>query len=316
MSDRLLFLLESVLGKSKKTSKNNYAFYSPFIEHTKPKLEIDLNTTNDGKNKWHCWVSDTSGLTIKSLFKKIGVSNSQWAELNSILNDRVYTNDINNLWKNNNTVKSDTIKLPDAYIPLWKPSKCIYRRHALLYLKKRNVSEMEILKYQIGYCTDGEYKGMIIIPSYDSNGKLNYYVGRSFYETNMRYKLPPISKNIVGFDAFVGWNDYVVICEGVFDAIAIRKNAIPIYGKSIQSNLVEKILNKKPNRVYIALDKDAITNSLKLAELLMNNDINVHFVDIDEKDPSEMGFDKINNLIQNTPAMNLTKLMQYKLMNV
>jgi hypothetical protein len=316
MSDKLLFLLESVLGKSKKTSGTNYAFYSPFIEHQKPKLEIDLDTTNDGKNKWHCWVSDTSGLTIKSLFKKIGVTKAQWDELNSILKDKVYSRDINNLWNTDNSITDTVMKLPDDYIPLWKSSNSIYRKHALAYLYERGLCPSDILKYQIGYSTSGEYTNMIIIPSYDCNGKLNYFVGRSFYNSKFRYKLPTVSKNIIGFDNFINWDDYIVICEGVFDAIAIRKNAIPIYGKSIQSNLIDKILQKKPKRVYVALDEDAISNSLKLIELLMNNGISVYFVDIDAKDPSDMGFDMIDKLIKETLPMDFGMLMGYKLMNV
>ena len=43
---KLLQLLESVLGKGKSTSGNNIAFFSPFISHYKPKLEIDINKVN------------------------------------------------------------------------------------------------------------------------------------------------------------------------------------------------------------------------------------------------------------------------------
>ena len=45
MEDRLLELLESVLGKSKRTSGDNYAFYSPFVDHYKPKLEVNIKIT-------------------------------------------------------------------------------------------------------------------------------------------------------------------------------------------------------------------------------------------------------------------------------
>ena len=40
-------------------------------------------------------------------------------------------------------------------------------------LKKRGLSAHDIIKYNIGYCEDGEYTKKIIIPSYDLNGKLN-----------------------------------------------------------------------------------------------------------------------------------------------
>ena len=45
VEERLIELLERVLGKSKKTTGDNYAFYSPFAEHYKPKLEINIKTT-------------------------------------------------------------------------------------------------------------------------------------------------------------------------------------------------------------------------------------------------------------------------------
>ena len=80
MEDRLLELLESVLGKSKKTSGDNYAFYSPFVDHYKPKLEVNIRITSDGKNPWHCWISDEKGRSIKTLLRnsvylnKLGMS--------------------------------------------------------------------------------------------------------------------------------------------------------------------------------------------------------------------------------------------------
>ena len=54
---KLLQLLESVLGKGKSTSGDNIAFFSPFVSHYKPKLEININTSSNGENVWHCWIS-------------------------------------------------------------------------------------------------------------------------------------------------------------------------------------------------------------------------------------------------------------------
>ena len=39
---KLLQLLESVLGKGKQTSGDNIAFFSPFVSHYKPKLEVKI----------------------------------------------------------------------------------------------------------------------------------------------------------------------------------------------------------------------------------------------------------------------------------
>ena len=53
---RLLELLESILGKSKSTNKGNAAFYCPFCQHTKRKLEVQIHTNDKKENPWHCWV--------------------------------------------------------------------------------------------------------------------------------------------------------------------------------------------------------------------------------------------------------------------
>ena len=94
MEERLLTLLESVLGHSKKTSGNNYAFFSPFVEHYKQKLEINIGLNSNGNNPWHCWISDEKGKTIRSLFRKLKVSKDVWDEHNSIFSRKYrYNND-------------------------------------------------------------------------------------------------------------------------------------------------------------------------------------------------------------------------------
>jgi hypothetical protein len=43
-------------------------------------------------------------------------------------------------------------------------------------------------------------------------------------------------KNIIGFENMINWNVPIVLCEGAFDAIAIKRNAIPLFGKNISKN--------------------------------------------------------------------------------
>ena len=214
------------------------------------------------------------------------------------------------------TEESKVVQLPSEYIPLWKASTSIVRKHALSYLDRRGVSTAEILKYQIGYCEEGIYKHKIIVPSYNENGMLNYFVGRSFYDSTFKHKNPDVSKDVVGFEMFVNWDLPIVICEGVFDAMAVRMNSIPLFGKSPQSELQKKIINKGVKNVYLALDSDAFKNAIRFAETLMNNGVNVHIVELNESDPSDMGFNKINNKIKNTELLSLKKLMEYKLLGV
>ena len=201
MEDRLLELLESVLGMSKKTSGDNYAFYSPFVDHYKPKLEINIRITSNGQNPWHCWISDEKGRTIKTLFKKLRVSKQIWDEYNSIfsrINRYSYDQASDQV--------NDQVELPKEFKPLYKPTNSYKYKHAMNYVLGRGIRPADIVKYNIGYCEEGEYEDKIIIPSYDEKGKLNFFVGRSFYQTQYKHKNPKVSKDIVGFDLLVNWD--------------------------------------------------------------------------------------------------------------
>lgn len=311
MEDRLLELLESVLGSSKKTSGDNYAFYSPFVDHYKPKLEINIRINSKGNNPWHCWISDEKGRSIKTLFKKLRVSKSTWDEYNSIFS-RVnrYSSEYDD------TEVIEQVQLPKEFKPLYKPTNSFKYKHALNYLLGRGLRAEDIVKYNIGYCEEGEYRDKIIIPSYDERGKLNFFVGRSFYQTQYKHKNPKVSKDIVGFELLINWDTPLVLCEGAFDAIAIRRNVIPLFGKSIQSELEKKIIGNSVKKLYIVLDSDAIKNALRLAKKFMSYGIQTHLVDMGDEDPSEMGYDKINKKIYDTPPLDLRKLMEYQLFKV
>jgi DNA primase len=311
MKDSLLTLFESVLGKSKKTSGDNYAFYSPFVDHYKPKLEINIRINSKGNNPWHCWISDEKGKTIKSLFKKLHVSKSTWDEYNSIFNK------VNRYASEYETTEIvERVELPKEFKPLYEPSNSFKRKHALNYLLNREIRLEDIVKYNIGYCDSGEYQDKIIIPSYDNHGKLNFFVGRSFYETKFKHKNPKVSKNIIGFELLINWDTPIILCEGAFDAIAIRRNAIPLFGKSIQSELEKKIIGNSVKKLYICLDSDAIKNAIGLAKKFMSYGIQTHLVALDNRDASELGYEQINKKIYDTPPLDLKKLMEYQLFSV
>jgi hypothetical protein len=45
----------------------------------------------------------------------------------------------------------------------------------------------------------------------------------------------------------------------------------------------------------------------------MNNGVQVYFVDLQEKDPAEIGFEKMCSLIKQTPPLTFEKFIEYKL---
>ncbi len=302
----LVTLVNSVLGSGKATARNNYAYHCPFCHHHKPKMEVNLTENREGKNPWHCWACDVRGTTIYSLFKQLKVDVSKFTELKSLV-------------KTSKSIKEtqvvSSVSLPNEYIGLYNVDNSgIMARHALAYLKNRHVSKYDIIKYNIGYCKEGLYKNMIIIPTYDADGRLNYFTARSFEkEPYVKYRNPSASRDIIPNEHLINWNVPVIICEGLFDAIAIKRNAVPLLGKNIQSSLMKKIVTSLVDKIYIALDRDAIKQALKFCEKLMAEGKEVYLVDLQDKDPSEMGFENFTKLIQKTVPLTYYDLMEQKL---
>jgi len=121
------------------------------------------------------------------------------------------------------------------------------------------------------------------------------------------------SNDIVFFENLINWNAPIVICEGVFDAMAIRRNAIPLLGKNMAPALYKKILLSSSTDVYVALDSDARNRALQISEKLLNQGKRVYLVEMKEKDPSEMGFASFTEHIQSARELDLSSLMVHKL---
>ncbi len=300
----IISLLESVMGRGKINSNDNIAFHCPFCHTSKKKMEVNIVT-----QYWHCWVCNAAGRKLPILFRKLNVQREKIAKLVELLQDVE--------WRpSKTTTDTPVLQLPEGYRPLWKLQEMSPEfRNAIHYLKGRNISIHDILKYRIGYCRKGAYKGKIIIPSYDANGSLNYFVARAYYaEDKYKHKNPPASKDIVGFELHVNWNMPIILVEGAFDAITIKRNVIPLFGKTISNTLKRRIVEKGVRKIYICLDQDARKQALETAQYFMSNGLDVYFVDITGKDPNDLGFEKITDILNMTEKMSETELMEQKIL--
>jgi DNA primase len=303
----LLSIIKNVLGDYEIKSKGNIAIYCPFCNHRKKKLEIQMVVDEKGRNPWHCWVCDKKGTTIRSLFKKVSAPKEKIDKLNAIIVPL----------KQDKKMSTDEfiLQIPAEFKPLTNISKKnIVGRNAKYYLLSRGYTEEDILKYNIGYCDEGKYSNRVIIPSYDKDGKLNYFVARSFIQDNDRkYDNPPVSRDVVPFELFINWEAPIIICEGVFDMMSIKRNAVPLLGKTITKGLLDKLLSSKVKKIYIALDRDAMKKSLDYAQMLMENGKKVYLVDLPEKDPSDMGFEAFTSMIQKCKSLTPSELLMKKI---
>ena len=300
----LLGSIENILGKSHKRARENYAFHCPFCNHRKPKLEINMATNEEGQNPWECWVCQTKGRTIRSLLRQLKTPRETANEILKYV-PRGAQIEYKQL---------SIIELPKEYQPLYSASTTsVVANLVKKYLYERGLSDNDFIKYGIGYCTSGEYGGRVIIPSYSTSGTLNFFVARSYDGNYFKYKNPEASKDVIFFENLINWNAPIILCEGVFDAMAIRRNAIPILGKSVSKELYKKIITSNVNDIYIALDSDAKDRALQIAEQFLNNGKRVFIVEMKDKDPSEMGFQAFTNFIQSAKQLDISRLMLHKL---
>ena len=300
----LLGSIENVLGKSHKRARDNYAFHCPFCNHRKPKLEINMATTEEGKNFWECWVCQTKGQTVFSLLKQLKVPKEEAQEvLKYVKKGQKY------LYKTD-----EVVELPKEFQPLATASRTsIIANKVRKYLYERGLTDNDFIKYNVGYTTTGDYGGRIIIPSYSESNRLNYFVGRTYEGAYFKYRNPETSRDIIFFENLINWNQPIILCEGPFDAMAIRRNAIPILGKNISNSLLKKIITSGVEDIYIALDQDAQKEALKYCEQFLSLGKRVFLVDLQQKDPSEMGFQAFTRLIQSAEELDLTGLMMHKM---
>jgi len=305
VNQSLVTTINSVLGTGKSTSKGNFAYHCPFCNHHKPKLEVNLSENEKGEHPWHCWVCDKRGKSLVKLFKLIEATAEKINELKSLVK---YTSGVETV------VVDKKVELPKEFKPLSNQYNSITYKHAISYLKRRQVTSNDIIKYNIGYCESGKYNNCIVVPSYDKDGILNYFTARSFDKnSSIKYKNPDVSRDIIPFELFINWNIPIILCEGPFDALAIKRNVIPLLGKNIQQNLRKKLVTSKVQKIYIALDKDAIKQALSFCEELINEGKEVYLVDMQDKDPGEMGFENFTNLIQHTIPLTFSSLFEKKL---
>ena len=139
MNDKLLMLLESVLGKSKSTAKQNYAFHCPYCHSARKKFEVSIINQSS-----HCWSCNRAHKKLTTLFKAINVSRDKLSELYKLLNSQPkYSNSKNDGLRQSMTV----LDLPKEYIPLYKHTESIEYKNAIHYLRaKRKISLAEIVK--------------------------------------------------------------------------------------------------------------------------------------------------------------------------
>lgn len=269
--------ITSILGEVERITGEEVFFWCPREEcknHHKPKLSVNLK-----RDCFHCWVCGWGGRSLLPLLRLRGETE----------HSRAYQDASSPA----GSIKAfDKPQLPKDFRTLTKDWASRYCRQAKNYLlRERGLTEDDLYRYRVGYCEDGGYSERVVFPSFDEDGALNYVIGRSIYDRHPVYLSGNYDKGSIVFNEYlVDWSKPVVVVEGIFDAIRVGDNAVPILGSSLgaDTRLFQRIVRSKQD-VVLMLDFDALSKQLRIARRFLDYDVTVRFVDISgHKDPGSM----------------------------
>ncbi len=292
-------ILKEIFGSYYK-SNDEIIFFCPKCDHHKKKLSVNLN-----KNVFKCWVCDYSGRTLRRIVRTYGNYSqlAEWLELTDSVDISSFTDEL--FIAKEKVKREQEIPLPEEFISLANRNLPYSSLYPLNYLKKRGIFREDIIRWKIGYCFEGKYKGRIIIPSFGLAGRCNYFIARTFSDDWRKYLNPPISRDIIFNHLFLDFDEGLSIVEGAFDAIVAGPNAVPLLGSTLreESKLFQEII-KNDTPVYVSLDFDAEKKALYLINSLLDYGIEVYKVDISPySDVGEMARDQYRQRKQNAEIM-------------
>ena len=253
---------------------NELLFTCPACNHHKRKFSINLD-----KNAYKCWVCDYRGRNIRRAVRRFG-SYTQLQKWDEITNRTDLERFAELFMEPERTQDAQKMELPEEFVSLCANNIPATGLYAMRYLQKRGVSQADILKWKIGYCFSGEYRNRIIIPSFDNDGDVSYFIARSYSGDSYKYKNPRASKDITFNELYIDWNKDLIMVEGVFDAL-VAGNAVPILGSTLRkgSKLLREIV-RNDTPIYVALDPDAAKKERRIIKTLLEYDVELYKIDV------------------------------------
>jgi len=250
------------------TNKKQISFDCPVCDEGRHKSNLEINY---GKLLMKCWKCGEDPDGLKGSLRKIVKTYGMKRDLQ--LYDSITEDFRPDFTKKGYTENyKPNIKLPKEYIHLATAKTTYQSEKALNYLLKRGLTKEDIKRWDIGYCEAGEYSGRVIIPSYDKDGDLNFFVARSYVGHKMAYKNPEIEKTEVIINHLsINWDSTIFIVEGMFDMMGLGlDNTIPLLGKVLHPKLLDALVKHAKGNIVICLDPDATRNAYKIYRQLQH----------------------------------------------
>ena len=276
MRDLLLVnILESFLGEHRKHNEDTgqISFDCPACSEDKGMPEGDGKgnlEVNYERSVFRCWAChDTNNMhgSVVKLLKKYATQK----------NLRDYLLLKPDAYEITEKEKSQVVvTLPEGFKKLSECTDKDYKSNlAKQYLYDRGITDEIIKEFEIGYTIRGKFHHRIIIPSYDSEGDLNYFIARWFskQKTKLKYINPDAEKQEIIFnEGKINFDSTIYLVEGATDHI-VTPNSIPLLGKYISPMLLDILHDNAMAFIVIVLDDDAWEDGKNLYRQLNIGDL-------------------------------------------
>lgn len=274
LTDRIRFY-ESVFGGGHlSTNGKNFDVRCPICAPTDPtKKKLSIRTTDDAN---HCWTCGWKSRTLLALLRKHG-SQEQFDLYRKSLGLKATSLVVEE--------KKQTLELPKDFklLALADESDPDVKA-AWRYVYHRGLTDRDVWYYKFGVSDEVRWKRRIIVPSFDDQGELNYFVARSIdKDRKPKYDNPDVDKNPVVFNEInLDWSKRIVLVEGVFDMFKCPTNTAPLLGSDLDER--HEIFNRillHGTPVALALDGDMWEKKTpRIAKKLAEYNVDVVVVDV------------------------------------
>lgn len=285
--DKKLAFLSLIFNRSYRIHAENPQFLCPnpnCSSHEKDKLKLSLNVET---GKHNCWVCGFRGNNILNLVNRI---NPKYAHTARKIWNITHENEI----LSEETTPVVDLQLPGEVVPLFLESNNSDVKSAQAYLETRGIDKRDCLQWNLCLYRDAYGRNRILVPSFDSENKLNFWATRLFEAHDtfpVKYWISDVNRTEIIWNEYrINWNKPLILVEGTFDAMRVGGNVTALLSNTLSSTslLYERIYrNKTP--VVIMLDNDARDRAERLAyDLSWLTQVQVWTLPREFKDPSEV----------------------------
>ena len=287
---------------------NNVAVKCPSCGEKKKKFSINIQT-------WmcHCWVCGLKSKNLYYVLKKYK-SESLASDFKTRSGKIIFDNNQEDLEVPVATLPENTVMLA-AYSGS-DPDIIAVRS----YCKRRGLADADFWYFKISASFQKEFRRKVIIPSFDSAGKINYFVSRTIDKKGFpKYINSKVRKTDIIFNEInIDWGRELTIVEGPFDLVKADQNSTCLLGSKLSesSALFNRIIeNRTP--VLLALDSDMQNQSDRIASSLSAFGVSVRIADLrGASDVGELKKGEFKKIKNDATAWSRESSLKYKIRSI